>query len=79
MVPNPVGVLDTESLPPKSSHDCNENGRFLKLGLNTIKDNPNDGGVQIPDGHGVFVHVSLPCLVSQIPGQWSCNLVKCSN
>ena len=71
--------MDTESLPPNSSHDCNENGRFLKLGLNTIKDNPNDGGTQIPDGHGVFVHVSLPSLVSLILGQWSCNLVTSSN
>ena len=71
--------MDTEFFPPKSSHDCNENGRFLKLGLNTIKYNPNDGGVQIPDCHGVFVHVSFPSLVSLILGQWSCNLVTSSN
>ena len=71
--------MDTESLPLKSSHNCNENGRFLKLGLNTIKNNPNDGGAQIPDGHGVFVHISLPSLVSLILGQWSCNLVTSSN
>ena len=68
-----------ESLPLKSLRDCNENGKFLKLGLNTLKDNPNDGGVQIPDGHGVFEHVSLPSLVSLILGQWSCNLVTSSN
>ena len=71
--------MDTESLPLKSSHDCNENGRFLKIRLNTIKDNSNGGGVQIPNGHGVFVHVSLPNLVSLILGQWSCNLLTYSN
>jgi len=33
------------------------------------------GGALIPDGHGVFVHGSLPSLMSLTLGQWSCNLV----
>ena len=33
-------------------------------------------GYRIPDGHGVFVHESLPNLVCLVQGRWSCYQVQ---
>jgi len=55
------GYWNTVFLPPKSPYDCYGYNGFPKLGLkHNLALNPRSGGVQIPDGHGIFIRISVP-------------------